>query len=170
MSGGRYFKWEDDNAALNFERHGLTFQTATLIFKDECRIEDYDFHNSFYKDCWKAIGLVADVALVIFSDCEDFTRIISARRTTAEERRYYDEMSTTYFLSEDAQPTPEQIAELEALGERKMLNFDKDCMPFPTVLGWEMMRLHKKYRTRKITKEIWQSEHPDGFFSAPEDI
>ena len=168
---GRLFEWDDEKAAINFRKHGVTFQTAVLIFGDDCRVEEYDFYASFYADRWKIIGTVENVALVIYSDREDFTRIISARTATKSERRYYDEMSTvTYFLPAGAEPTPEQQAELSALTERRMLNFDKDCMPSPEVLNWEMQRLHKKYRTRRITKEIWQSEHPDGYFSAPYDL
>ena len=171
MSGGRYFEWDDEKAALNFEKHRLTFQTAALIFRDERRIEEYDFDGAYGKDGWQTIGVVENVVLVVFSDREDFTRIISARKATKCENERYSEMSTVnYFLPEGATPTPEQKAELAALDEREMLNFDRDCMPFPDVLNWEMDRLHRKYRTRKITKEIWQSEHPDGFFSAPADI
>ena len=168
---GRFFEWDDEKAAINFKRQGVTFQTAVLIFGDENRVEEYDFYASFYRDCWKIIGTVENIALVIYSDREDFTRIISARLATKSERRYYYEMSTvTYFLPEDMKPTPEQQAELAALSERRMLNFDKDCMPSPEVLNWEMQRLHRKYRTRRITKEIWQTEHPDGYFSAPADL
>ena len=171
MSGVRQFEWDNERAALNFKRHGVTFQTAALIFTDEHRVEEYDFYASFYRDCWKIIGTVENIALVVYSDRADFTRIISARQATKSERRYYDEMSTvTYFLPEDAKPTPAQQDELATLSERRMLNFDKDCMPSPVVLNWEMQRLHRKYRTRRITKEIWYAEHPDGFFSAPYDL
>lgn len=171
MSGGKYFEWDDEKAKFNFARHKITFQTATLVFEDEYRIEEYDFDGAYCKDGWQAIGMVENVVLVVFSDREDFTRIISARKATKCEKERYNEMSTVnYFLPEGAKPTAEQKAELAALSGERMLNFDRDCMPFPAVLNWEMDRLHRKYRTRRITKEIWQSEHPDGFFSAPADI
>mgnify|MGYP002627224379 CR=1 FL=1 len=168
---GLSFEWDDEKAKINFARHKITFRTAALVFEDENRVEEYDFDGAYGKDGWQAIGMVENVVLVVFSDREDFTRIISARKATKCEQERYNEMSTVnYFLSEGATPTPEQKSELAALGEQKMLNFDRDCMPFPDVLNWEMDRLYRKYRTRRITKEIWQSEHPDGFFSAPADI
>ena len=171
MNNGRNFEWDADKAELNFKRHQLTFQTAVLVFTDEFRLEEYDFDGSYGKDGWQAIGKVENVVLIVFSDREDFTRIISARKATKHEQERYDAMSTViYFQSESAKPTSEQKNELAALSEEQMLNFDRDCMPFPDVLNWEMNRLHRKYRTRRITKEIWRSEHPDGYFSAPCDL
>ena len=168
MNNGQIFEWEEESAKLNFQRHKLTFKCAALVFEDEYRIEEYRVRA---KDGWRAIGMVENVVLAVFSDCEDFTRIISARKATKCERERYNAMSTiTYFQPEDTKPTSEQKAELAALNEIRMLNFDRDCMPFPDVLDWEMDRLHRKYRTRRITKEIWHAEHPDGYFNAPYDL
>lgn len=60
--------------------------------------------------------------------------------------------------------TAEQKVELRAL-ENHTITFDADCMPWPDELRTEMRRLRDKYKTRRITKEIWYSEHPDGSFS-----
>ena len=171
MSGGKFFEWDADKAALNFARNAITFQTAVLVFTDELRLEEYDFDGSWGKDSWQAIGKVENVVLIVFSDREDFTRITSARKATKFETERYEAMSTVkFFLPEGATPTPDQTVEIAELRKKHMLNFDRDCMPFPTVLNWEMDRLHHKYQTRRITKEIWQREHPDGYFSAPDNL
>ena len=38
----RLFEWDDEKAALNFKKNGVTFDTATKVFGDENRIEEYD--------------------------------------------------------------------------------------------------------------------------------
>ena len=50
MSGGKFFKWDADKAALNLARHNVTFQTAALVFYDEYRIEEFDEENSIDED------------------------------------------------------------------------------------------------------------------------
>ena len=82
MKNGRYLEWDDEKATLNFARHKITFQTAALVFEDEYRIEEYDLDGAYVKDGWQIIGMVENVVLVVFSDQEDFTRIISARKAT----------------------------------------------------------------------------------------
>ncbi len=132
MNSGRFFEWDDEKAALNVKRHGLTFQTAALVFEDEFRIEEYDFDGAHGKDAWQAVGAVENVIIIVFSDREDFTRIISARKATYREQERYISMSTVnFFLPKGSKPTSEQQNELAALNDERMLNFDRDCMPFP---------------------------------------
>ena len=167
---GRLFEWDDAKNKINKIKHSITFQTAVLVFEDEFRIEDYDFYNSFYRDCWKVLGAIENVHVVVYSDREDFTKIISARKATPKEMETYKIMSTVnFFLPKGSKPTLEQKTELASLGKQQTITFDKDCMTFPRELDWEMMRLHIKYRTRRITKEIWRSEHPEGDFTVTYD-
>ena len=85
----RLFEWDDEKAAINAKRHGVTFQTAALIFEDEHRVEEYDFHASFDEDRWKVIGMIDDVLTVIYTDRENSTRIISAYEANEHDRREY---------------------------------------------------------------------------------
>ena len=33
------FEWDDKKAAINLQKHGVSFETAILVFQDEDRIE-----------------------------------------------------------------------------------------------------------------------------------
>lgn len=86
---GRLFEWDDEKAALNFQKHGVTFDTAAKVFGDENRIEEYDEEHSIDEDRWRVIGMVGKVIFVIYTERGDCTRLISAREATVKERRKY---------------------------------------------------------------------------------
>ena len=85
----RLFEWDDDKAAINFKKHGVTFDTAAKVFGDENRIEEYDEEHSIDEDRWQVIGMVGKVIFVIYTERGDFIRLISAREATPMERRKY---------------------------------------------------------------------------------
>ena len=85
------FEWDEDKAALNLKKHGISFQDAALVFNDENRIEMYDAAHSVYEDRYNTIGRVDEVLFVVYTERRALTRIISARIATPRERRmYYD--------------------------------------------------------------------------------
>jgi hypothetical protein len=86
-----HFCWDDRKAAANVEKHGVCFQTATYVFDDQMRLEHEDvFAEGEYRNI--VIGRVEDVLLtVVYSTPEDdLNRIISARPSTANERKGYE--------------------------------------------------------------------------------
>ena len=85
----RLFEWDDEKAALNFTKHGITFDTAAKVFSDPYLLEEYDEEHSFDEDRWKVIGMVDDVLFVIYTDRDEKIRLISAREATEQERRRY---------------------------------------------------------------------------------
>ena len=52
-------------------------------------MEIYDFEHSINEDRYIAIGMVGDLLFVVFTEREDYIRIISARSATRSERRLY---------------------------------------------------------------------------------
>jgi uncharacterized protein len=93
MEGGDLqFCWDDDKAASNLEKHGVSFESATYVFDDPRRLEQLDeFSEGEYRNI--VIGQVDGVLLtVVYSTPEeDLYRIISARQATANERRTYEQ-------------------------------------------------------------------------------
>ncbi len=85
------FEWDEEKAAANLIKHGISFQDAILVFNDENYIEFYDAAHSVYEDRYNIIGMVEDVLFVVYTERRNRTRIISARIATPYERRlYYD--------------------------------------------------------------------------------
>lgn len=85
------FEWDSEKNKANIKKHGISFEVASLVFKDPYRIDLYDFEHSLDEDRYITIGKVGEVLFVISVARENKTRIISARLATAKERRtYYD--------------------------------------------------------------------------------
>ena len=85
------FEWDDEKAAINLKKHGVSFQTAALVFYDENRIEMYDSEHSLEEDRYNTIGMVEDVLFVVYTERKERLRIISARLANKKERSMYYE-------------------------------------------------------------------------------
>ena len=91
--------WGSDKAAANRGKHGLSFETAVLVFDDPFHASKPDPHPD--GDRWQTIGLVGPVLLLVIhtlpegssEEDEAVGRIISARKATARERKVYEEGS-----------------------------------------------------------------------------
>ena len=82
-------EWDEEKNKTNIQKHGISFQTAALVFADEDRIEYYDKVHSVDEDRWVVLGRVQGILYVVYTMREDATRIISARKATSTERRIY---------------------------------------------------------------------------------
>jgi uncharacterized protein len=84
------FEWDDNKAALNKVKHGVTFQDGIQVFEDpNCqrtdttRLQDNEVRG-------KVVGLVDGVFLtVIFTFRGAIVRVISVRRSNKPEERAY---------------------------------------------------------------------------------
>jgi hypothetical protein len=88
--------WDSDKAVANRVKHGVSFETAVLVFDDPLHASKQDPHPD--GDRWHTIGLVGSVVLLVVHTWPDETgrgesvgRIISARKATARERKAYEE-------------------------------------------------------------------------------
>lgn len=83
------FEWDEDKARINFEKHGVLFETAAKVFADENRIEIYDEAHSIDEERYITIGLAGEVLFVVYTERTSNIRLISARVATARERMVY---------------------------------------------------------------------------------
>ena len=83
------FQWDDEKAELNWQKHRINFEDAALVFADENRIERFDYEHSADEDRYITIGKVDKILFVIYTECGEITRLISARLATKQERRDY---------------------------------------------------------------------------------
>ncbi|MEK7259173.1 MAG: BrnT family toxin [Pseudomonadota bacterium] len=77
-------------AESNFRKHGVSFyEAATAILDDNALVmEDVDSKD---ENRWILIGLSREAQLltVIYTVRDEFVRIISARKSTKKEAKYY---------------------------------------------------------------------------------
>ncbi len=86
---GIIVEWDDSKNRINIRKHGISFETAALVFADEERIEYYDRLHSTSEDRYVVIGCVQGVLYVVYTMRGEAARLISARLATPAERRIY---------------------------------------------------------------------------------
>lgn len=86
----RKFEWDENKRMINLKRYGIDFIDAIEIFNDSDRIEA---ESSFQKEKRSLIlGLVNDIILlVVYTQRGKKKRIISARKASKAERKFYYE-------------------------------------------------------------------------------
>jgi len=87
---GQYFEWDEEKEKVNVKKHKVDFTTAARVFSDPHYIEMPDDMHSNDETRYNIIGMVNKLLFVVCTDREDATRIISARKADAEERRLYN--------------------------------------------------------------------------------
>jgi uncharacterized DUF497 family protein len=87
------FEWDEQKAKTNKAKHKVDFEEAVSIFADPRSVTFFDPAYSEDEDRFITIGMSSRsrVLLVVHTDRDDRTRLISARKATARERKAYEE-------------------------------------------------------------------------------
>lgn len=87
------FSWDPKKAEANRTIHGVDFREAATVFEDPLSTTFPDIDHSVGERRFLIIGLSARARVLVVSHTEsaDTIRIISARRATRRERRFYEE-------------------------------------------------------------------------------
>lgn len=88
-----HFEWDDEKATANVKKHGISFEEAESVFRDERAKLICDPDHSEGEDRFVLLGLSAALKLLIVCHCyrgeNHVIRIISARKATTSESRFY---------------------------------------------------------------------------------
>ena len=87
------FEWDLRKAALNLDKHGVSFNDAATVFEDDLSTTFPDPDHSIREERFVIIGVSGrgDILVVTHTERGDTVRIISARHTTRRERKFYEE-------------------------------------------------------------------------------
>ncbi len=87
------FEWDPAKAASNKKKHGVSFEEARSVFYDEFAVQFFDEESSGSEDRFLMLGFSDEARLLIVCHCErdqgNIIRIISARKATKNESKYY---------------------------------------------------------------------------------
>ena len=84
------FEWDDDKAAANVRKHGVSFEQAALAFRDLFAVEWLDMSESYGEERIILVGTSqGQILAVVYTEREERIRIISARRATKNEKDTY---------------------------------------------------------------------------------
>ena len=88
------FEWDEDKAASNIKKHGVSFEEAKSVFFDGSALQFFDeTHTQLEENRFLMLGMSNEARLVMVCHCErkdgNCIRIISARRATKNEHKFY---------------------------------------------------------------------------------
>ena len=84
------FEWDEEKAAENWRRHGVTFRQGAEALGDPFAIEEIDDREDYGEERVNVLGMRQGVILhVTYTQRGDRIRIISARRATRHEQEHY---------------------------------------------------------------------------------
>jgi uncharacterized DUF497 family protein len=86
------FEWDEEKAASNLDKHGVSFQEASTVFADTLSVTISDPHHSFEEQRFVTVGESAEreILVVVHTQRDARIRIISAREATRRERQNYE--------------------------------------------------------------------------------
>ncbi|HKP37072.1 MAG TPA: BrnT family toxin [Pyrinomonadaceae bacterium] len=87
------FEWDDEKAAANLAKQGVSFEEASSVFQDPLYVDFYDPRHSQGEHRYIIIGESSQgrVLMVSYTERNEIIRLISARKLTRRERRDYEE-------------------------------------------------------------------------------
>ena len=86
------FEWDDQKAASNLSKHGVSFDEAVSVFGDGRALTFSDTDNSELEDRSRTYGVSNKTRLlvVVHTERRNGIRIISARKATRYEKGIYE--------------------------------------------------------------------------------
>lgn len=87
------FEWDEQKAASNLNKHGVSFEEAVTVFGDPLSDTLPDPAHSLDEHRFIIIGSTESGRILVVAHTDDgqTVRIISAREATHEERQFYEE-------------------------------------------------------------------------------
>ena len=87
------FEWDENKNRINKQKHRISFEEAMTVFYDEAALVIDDPEHSETEDRFIILGLSNRANLLMVCHCyresDTVIRIISARKATTTETKYY---------------------------------------------------------------------------------
>ncbi|MBM3216387.1 BrnT family toxin [Candidatus Poribacteria bacterium] len=84
-------EWDEDKNDANILKHRVDFETASRVFEDPLRTDTQDDREDYGEERWVSTGYAGPRLLtVVYVERSGILRLISAWKSTREERRAYE--------------------------------------------------------------------------------
>ena len=86
------FEWDDQKAASNLQKHGVSFDEAVSVFGDARALTFSDTDHSEFVDRSRIYGISnkARLLVVVHTERRNGIRVIGARKATRYEKGIYE--------------------------------------------------------------------------------
>jgi uncharacterized DUF497 family protein len=91
-----FFEWDAAKNSLNLAKHGVSLESARLVFDDPHALS-YQDREVDGEERWQTMGVIGRSVVVLVAHTyreekgEAVVRLISARKATSSEKRAYEE-------------------------------------------------------------------------------
>jgi uncharacterized protein len=87
------FEWDKQKADRNAIKHGVSFEEAKTVFADSNSVTIADLEHSIDEDRYIDIGIsnLGRLLVVVYTERDNYIRIISSRCATNREIRIYEQ-------------------------------------------------------------------------------
>ena len=88
------FEWDEIKSRANIVKHGISFETAKLVF-DDPHVVSFPERNVEGEERWQSLGSADGIVILTVAhtvqdnDDNEVVRIISARKASPSERKRY---------------------------------------------------------------------------------
>ena len=88
------FEWDSRKARSNLAKHGVGFEEASTVFGDPLSLTIPDPEHSLSEERYITVGRAfsGKLLVVVHTERGDNIRIISARRASRRERKFYEKI------------------------------------------------------------------------------
>ena len=87
------FEWDENKNTINKRKHGISFEEAQTVFRDEEALVIDDPDHSQEEESFIILGFSEKANLLVVCHCyrasDSIIRLISARKATRTEQGYY---------------------------------------------------------------------------------
>ena len=83
------YEWDKAKAAANRRKHGVRFADAVTVLEDSNAVTIEDEHPNEERFVTLGLDALGRLLVVVYTFRDDTIRIISARKATSAEQRYY---------------------------------------------------------------------------------
>ena len=87
------FEWDENKNTINKRKHGISFEEAQTVFRDEEALVIDDTDHSQEEERFIILGFSEKANLLVVCHCyrasDSIIRLISARKATRTEQGYY---------------------------------------------------------------------------------
>ncbi len=89
------FTWDENKNRINKSKHGISFETAKLVFDDPLHKSIQDRYENG-EERWQTLGVINGIAVILVAHSileennVELIRIISSRKATKQEVAYYE--------------------------------------------------------------------------------
>lgn len=93
------FEWDKEKEALNIKKHGISFEEILPMFDDPLFWEREDFaHSSLDETRYIGTAKINGFSVIVSCYTErERIRIISARASTKEEEKFYEQWCKQFY-------------------------------------------------------------------------